>query len=77
MTEALAASAAVGLSTAELVLGPEEEGAGGAAGVEAAAGSFLSRPCWLIVLDMDDWRGQRNRCKVLIFIQEMIKRHSM
>lgn len=44
VTEGEAASGAVGLSTAELVLGPEGEGRT-VAGVETATGSFLSKPC--------------------------------
>lgn len=54
VTEEVAASGGVGLSTAELVLGPEEEEAWTAAGVETATGTFLSKPCWLTVLDTDD-----------------------
>lgn len=45
VTEEVAASGGVGLSTAELVLGPEEEGARTVAGVETATGAFLSKPC--------------------------------
>lgn len=43
VTEDVAASGAVGLSTAELVFGPEEGGAWPMIGVEA--GAFLSKPC--------------------------------
>lgn len=45
MTEEVAASGGVGLSTAELVLDPEEEGTWMVAGVEAATGTFLNKPC--------------------------------
>lgn len=45
VTEEVAASGAVGLSTAELVLGPEQEDTWTVDGVEAAAGTFLSKPC--------------------------------
>jgi len=52
VTEALAASGAVALSTAP-GLGPEEDGGWPGAGVEVAAGSFIG-PCWLGMLDADD-----------------------
>lgn len=56
-TEGIAASEAVVLRIAELVLGPEEAEAWTATGVETAAtGTFLSKPCWLPVLDTDDYK---------------------
>lgn len=58
--EGVAASGAVILSIAELVLGPEEEAAWTGTGVETAAtGTFLSKPCWLPVLDTDDYKGDQ------------------
>lgn len=45
VTADVAASGAVGLSTAELVLGPEDEEAWTVTGVEAVTGTFLSKPC--------------------------------
>lgn len=46
VTEGVAASGAVVLRKAELVLGPEEAAAWTATGVETAAtGTFLSKPC--------------------------------
>lgn len=45
VTEDVAASGAVGLSIAELVLGPMEEEVWRVAGVETATGTFLSKPC--------------------------------
>lgn len=54
VTEGVAASGGVGLSTAELVLDPVEEDNWTVAGVDAATGTFLSKPCWLTVLDTDD-----------------------
>lgn len=45
VTEGVAASGGVGLSTAELVLDPVEEDNWTVAGVDAATGTFLSKPC--------------------------------
>lgn len=55
VTEGVAASGAVILSRLELVFGPEEEPACPDTGVETpATGAFLSKPCWLSMLDIDD-----------------------
>jgi len=54
VTEAEAASAAVGFNAAEFIWGPEEEEARTVAGVETATGTVRSKPCWLTVLDTDD-----------------------
>lgn len=45
VTEEVAASGGVGLSTTELVLGPTEEEAWIVAGVETVTGTFFSKPC--------------------------------
>lgn len=56
VVEGVVESGAVILSIAELVLGPEEEAAGTETGVETTAtGTFLNKPCWLPVLDTDDY----------------------
>lgn len=44
-TEEEAVSGAVGLRTAKLVLGPEDEDGWPVAGLETEAGTFLSNPC--------------------------------
>lgn len=56
VTDGVAASGAVILSRLELVFGPEEEPACPETGVETApaTGAFLSKPCWLSMLDIDD-----------------------
>lgn len=61
VTEEVAASGAVALSTAEFVLAPDDGGAGAGAGVETASGTFLSKPCWLTVLDTDDWKENQQK----------------
>lgn len=55
---AAAASGAAGLRTARLVFCPDEE-TFTAAGVETITGAFLSKPCWLAVLDTDDCNNNR------------------
>lgn len=45
VTEEVAASGAVALSTTEFVLATDDGGAGAGAGVETASGTFLSKPC--------------------------------
>lgn len=60
VTEGVAASGAVILSIGELVLGPEDEAVWTGTGLETAAtGTFLNKPCWLPVLDTEDYKGQK------------------